>query len=211
MHDEAEEWLSLGALHAASKVDCTVRASDESDMTDVQRIYAFHVLHGLASFEEQPPSIDELKRRRAEVLERGLPYIVAEANGAVVGYSYAAPYRSRPAYRFTVENSVYVDHRLTGRGIGGLLLSALIERCTVAGCRQMVAVIGDSGNAASIALHRRYGFRCVGTLHAVGFKFGRWVDSVLMQRALAGDWPSHELPGRSAAGPGTAVTPRSHE
>ncbi|SRR5579871_1394322 len=208
LHDEAEEGLSLGELHAAAKVNCTVRDCDESDMAGVQRIYAFHVLHGLASFEEQPPSIDELNRRRAEVLGRGLPYIVAEVNGAVVGYSYAAPYRSRPAYRFTVENSVYVDHRVTGRGIGGLLLSALIERCMQAGCHQMVAVIGDSSNAASIALHRRHGFRRVGTLHAVGFKFGRWVDSVLMQRALADDLPSHALPGRRSAGPGR---PRSRE
>jgi L-amino acid N-acyltransferase YncA len=154
-------------------------------MPKVQAIYSFHVLHGLASFEEEPPSVDELSRRRADVLDRGLPYLVAEMAGVVVGYSYAAPYRPRPAYRFTVENSVYVDHNLRRRGAGYLLLSALIARCVERECRQMIAVIGDSENMASIALHERLGFIRIGTLRAVGFKFGRWVDSVLMQRALA--------------------------
>jgi phosphinothricin acetyltransferase len=153
-------------------------------MATVHAIYSFHVLHGLASFEEEPPSIDELSRRRADVLSRPLPYLVAEMNGEVVGYSYAAPYRSRPAYRFTVENSVYVDHRLKRHGIGYRLLSALICRCMESNYHQMVAVIGDSGNTASIALHERLGFLRVGTLRAVGFKFGGWVDSVLMQRTL---------------------------
>jgi len=156
-------------------------------MPKVHAIYGFHVLHGLASFEEEPPSVDELNRRRADVLDRGLPYLVAEIGGLVVGYSYAAPYRSRPAYRFTVENSVYVDQNLRGQGVGYLLLSALISRCIACKCRQMIAVIGDSENTASIALHERLGFIRVGTLHAVGFKFGRWVDSVLMQRALDPD------------------------
>ena len=210
-HDEAAEGISLGKLHATAMLDCTIRDSDKSDIARVQRIYAFHVLHGLASFEEQPPAMDELNRRRAEVLGRGLPYVVADMNGEVVGYSYAAPYRSRPAYRFTVENSVYVDHRLTGRGVGNHLLSALIGRCVDAGCRQMVAVIGDSANAASIALHSRHGFRHVGTLHSVGFKFGRWVDSVLMQRALAADLTSDVPAGYSAAAPGAAAKPQPHE
>jgi L-amino acid N-acyltransferase YncA len=166
---------------------CVVRNSRDEDMPKVQAIYGFHVLHGLASFEEEPPSVDELNRRRADVLDRGLPYLVAEIGGVVVGYSYAAPYRSRPAYRFTVENSVYVDQSLRRRGVGYLLLSALITRCIARKCRQMIAVIGDSENMASIALHERLGFIRVGTLHAVGFKFGRWVDSVLMQRALDPD------------------------
>ena len=166
------------------KLNCTIRDSRDPDMVGVQAIYAFHVLHGLASFEEEPPSIEELNRRRGDILDRGLPYLVAEAAHKVVGYSYAAPYRSRAAYRFTVENSVYVDHRLRGHRIGRALLSALISRCTEAGCHQMVAVIGDSANTASIALHERLGFLRVGTLRAVGFKLGRWVDSVLMQRAL---------------------------
>ncbi len=173
--------------HTGPKLNCAIRDSRDPDMVRIQVIYAFHVLHGLASFEEEPPSVEELNRRRVEILDRGLPYLVAEMDRKVVGYSYAAPYRSRAAYRFTVENSVYVDHRLRGRGIGCALLSALISRCTEAGCHQMVAVIGDSANTASIALHERLGFLRVGTLHAVGFKFGRWVDSVLMQRALIVD------------------------
>jgi len=156
-------------------------------MPKIQAIYGFHVLHGLSSFEEEPPSVEELSRRRADVLDRGLPYLVAETGGVVVGYSYAAPYRSRPAYRFTVENSVYVDESLRRRGVGYLLLSALISRCIACKYRQMIAVIGDSENRASIALHEQLGFIRVGTLHAVGFKFRRWIDTVLMQRALDPD------------------------
>jgi phosphinothricin acetyltransferase len=122
--------------------------------------------------------------RRASVLDLGLPYLAAEAAGQVVGYSYATGYRPRPAYRHTIEDSVYVAERMQGRGIGRALLSALIARCETGPWRQMVAVIGDSGNAGSIALHRQQGFRLVGTFEAVGFKLGRWVDTVLMQRAL---------------------------
>ena len=170
--------------HVERKLHCVVRNSHDEDMPKIHAIYGFHVLHGLASFEEEPPSVDELNRRRAGVLDRGLPYLVAEMGGVVLGFGYTAPYRSRPAYRFTVENSVYVDHNLRRRGVGYLLLSALIARCIACECRQMIAVIGDSENMASIALHERLGFIRVGTLHAVGFKFGRWVDSVLMQRAL---------------------------
>ncbi|MFB3819463.1 MAG: N-acetyltransferase family protein, partial [Candidatus Methylomirabilales bacterium] len=150
----------------------------------VQAIYAHHVLQGTASFEEEPPDLDEMRRRRAEVIGRGLPYLVAEVEGDVVGYCYASPYRSRSAYRFTLEDSVYVDHRYGGRGLGRALLSTLIPRCATGEWRQMVAVIGDSANAASIALHARLGFHHVGTLRAVGYKFGRWLDTVLMQRAL---------------------------
>ncbi len=164
----------------------TIRDATEQDMPAVQRIYAHHVLHGLASFEEAPPTADELAARRRAVLARGLPYIVAERDGAVVGYSYATAYRPRPAYRFTVENSVYVADGLHRQGIGRILLAALIERCAQGPWRQMIAVIGDSENAASIGLHVRLGFRRVGTLDAVGFKFGRWVDSVLMQREIGG-------------------------
>lgn len=189
---------SPGLSLTAPKLNWTLRDSSAADMPRVRAIYAFHVLHGLASFEEEPPSIYEMDRRRADVLARGLPYLVAEMDREVVGYCYAAPYRSRPAYRFTVEDSVYIDHRLTGRGIGCSLLSALILRCTGAGCHQMVAVIGDSGNTASIGLHKRLGFLHVGTLRGVGFKFGCWVDSVLMQRALAVDLRC-EVGGQSAA------------
>jgi len=175
--------------HLERKLHCVVRDSRDEDMPKIHAIYGFHVLHGLASFEEEPPSVDELSRRRADMLDRGLPYLVAEMGGVVVGYSYAAPYRLRLAYRFTVENSVYVDHNLRRRGAGYLLLSALIARCVERECRQMIAVIGDSENMASIALHERLGFIRIGTLRAVGFKFGRWVDSVLMQRALNPDEP----------------------
>jgi phosphinothricin acetyltransferase len=163
---------------------CTVRDSREDDMAEVAAIYAHHVLHGAASFEEEPPGLAEMTRRRGDVLARGLPYLVAEREGRVVGYSYATPYRTRAAYRFTIENSVYVDSELGGAGIGRALLSALIARCEAGEWRQMIAVIGDSHNAASIGLHAKFGFRPVGTLRAVGFKFGRWVDTVLMQRQL---------------------------
>lgn len=153
-------------------------------MSAVASIYAKHVLHGLASFEEVPPSLDEMKSRRAGVLRLGLPYLVAELDGHVIGYSYATFYRARPAYRYTVEDSVYVEDGLHGRGIGTALLAELIARCERGQWRQMLAVIGDSANAPSIALHRRLGFTPAGNLCSVGFKHGRWVDSVFMQRAL---------------------------
>jgi L-amino acid N-acyltransferase YncA len=161
-----------------------VRDAADTDMSAVTGIYAQHVLHGLASFEEVPPPLDEMKARRAGVLKLGLPYLVAELDGRVVGYSYATFYRARPAYRYTVEDSVYVEDNLHGRGIGTALLAELIARCERGPWRQMLAVIGDSGNAGSIALHRRMGFTPAGTLASVGFKLGRWVDSVFMQRAL---------------------------
>ena len=167
---------------------CVIRDSTEPDVAAVQAIYGHHVLHGSASFEEEPPSVVELARRRADVLGRGLPYLVAEIDDEVVGYAYASPYRARSAYRFSLENSVYVDHRRHRNGIGRTLLAALIARCESGDWRQMIAVIGDSANVSSIALHERLGFRMVGTLRAVGFKFGRWLDTVLMQRELgAGD------------------------
>ena len=153
-------------------------------MPEVQHIYAHHVLHGLASFEEAAPATEELSGRRDAVLALGLPYLIAEIDGRVVGYAYATPYRARSAYRHSLEDSVYVREGFSGRGVGVALLSELVERCSRGPWRQMIAVIGDSGNAASIGLHRKLGFREVGTLEAVGFKFGRWVDSVLMQRAL---------------------------
>jgi len=161
-----------------------IRDSVEGDLAAVYEIYAHHVLHGLASFEEIPPAITELRARRESVLALGLPYLVAEIDGRVVGYSYATLYRSRSAYRHSLEDSVYVRDGLAGQGIGRALLVELIERCSRGPWRQMIAVIGDSANAASIELHRKLGFREVGNLEAVGFKFGRWVDSVLMQRAL---------------------------
>jgi L-amino acid N-acyltransferase YncA len=161
-----------------------VRPSREADVAAITRIYAYHVLHGLASFEEVWPGEAELARRRLEVLRHGFPYLTAEQDGEVVGYCYAAPYRARSAYRFTIEDSVYIDPTRTGHGIGRALLSRLIALCEQGPWRQMIAVIGDSENRASIGLHAAEGFRMIGTHPAVGFKFGRWVDSVLMQREL---------------------------
>ena len=161
-----------------------LRPAAERDIARITDIYAHHVLSGLASFEVAPPDAAEIARRRADLLAEGLPYLVAELEGAIVGYAYAALYRTREAYRYTVEDSIYVDRGAVGRGVGRLLLERLIVECTALGFRQMVAVIGDSANRASIALHVACGFRHVGLLPSVGFKFGRWVDSVLMQRAL---------------------------
>lgn len=170
-----------------------IRPSRDADLSAIQAIYAHHVLTGSASFEEEAPPLEDMARRRAAVLDAGLPYLVAEHEGVVLGYAYAGPYRPRRAYRFTVEDSVYLAPEAAGRGIGRALLSALILRCEASGYRQMVAVIGDSANAASIGLHRSLGFEPVGVLRAAGFKFGRWVDSVLMQRALGEG--SGSLPG----------------
>ena len=166
-------------------VTFSIRPAAAADFDAIQRIYAHHVLNGLASFEEAPPDVAELTRRWRAIVDAGLPYLCAvEPGGALVGYAYAGPYRPRSAYRFSVEDSVYVAPGQAGRGIGRGLLRQLIETCTGLGKRQMIAVIGDSGNAASIALHRACGFELTGTFQAIGFKHGRWVDSVLMQRAL---------------------------
>jgi L-amino acid N-acyltransferase YncA len=162
-----------------------VRDAVEADLPAIQAIYAHHVRHGLASFEEEPPAVEEIGARRMSILRLGLPYLAAELEGEVVGYSYAGTYRPRPAYRFTVENSVYVRDGLAGHGIGKALLVELIVRCEAGPWQQMLAVIGNRENRASIALHRSCGFRTIGILEAVGRKHGRWVDTVLMQRALA--------------------------
>lgn len=162
-----------------------IRDATDGDLMAITGIYEHHVRTGLGSFEEEPPPLAEIARRRADVLAKGLPYIVAvDTASTILGYAYAAPYRARSAYRFSVEDSIYVAGGDAGRGVGRALLAALVTRCTEAGYRQMVAVIGDSGNAGSIAVHERLGFRRVGLLPAIGFKHGRWVDSVLMQREL---------------------------
>ena len=163
------------------------RAARDADVPEIAAIYGHYVRTALATFETDPPDAAEMARRLQHVRERGLPCLVAELEGCVAGYAYAAPYRPRPAYRFTVENSVYVHPDYQRKGLGRLLLTELIAVCEAAGCRQMVAVIGDSGNAASIGLHEALGFRRVGVLRSVGFKFGRWVDTVLMQRPLGED------------------------
>ena len=161
-----------------------IRDARDGDLPAIQEIYAHHVMHGLASFEESAPTAEELRKRREAVLALKLPYLVAEIDGRIAGYAYASPYRARSAYRHSLEDSVYVRDGEGGRGVGAALLAAIIERCEKGAWRQMIAVIGDSQNLASIGLHRKLGFRVVGTLEAVGFKFGRWVDSVLMQRPL---------------------------
>jgi len=168
----------------ASASPLVIRDSAAADIPAIAAIYAHHVQHGTASFELEPPSSDEMRARRDAVLAQRLPYLVAELDGELVGYAYATPYRPRPAYRYTVEDSVYVKPGKAGHGIGGRLLAALIERCGAGGWRQMLAVVGDSRNAASLALHASQGFHPAGTLRSVGYKFGEWRDTVLMQRAL---------------------------
>lgn len=161
-----------------------IRAAIEEDMRAVTEIYAHHVRHGTATFEIDAPDSAEMDRRRLEILAHGLPYLVAEVEGAVAGYAYAALYRTRAAYRFTLEDSIYIHPDFVARGLGKVLMARLIELCEASGNRQMIAVIGDSLNIASIRLHERFGFRKVGVFEAVGRKFGRWLDTVLMQRAL---------------------------
>ena len=161
-----------------------IRPSKAADVAAIAEIYGYHVLNGLASFELLAPSADEIAKRRADVVGRNFPYLAAEVDGKLVGYAYASLYRIRPAYRHTLEDSVYVHKDFGGRGIGKLLLTALIESCEKAGCRQLIAVIGDSANHGSIKLHGACGFKKVGVMKAVGFKFGQWVDSVYMQREI---------------------------
>src|SRR5215469_2167961 len=161
-----------------------IRPSRETDLTQIAAIYGYHVLHGVASFEEVPPELDDIASRRRDILARGLPYLVAERSGHVLGYRYASPYRTRSAYRFTVEDSIYIDQAEVGHGLGRALLATVLDRCAELGYRQMVAVIGGSDTWPSIRLHAALGFTRVGVLPAVGFKFGSWVDIVLMQRAL---------------------------
>ena len=161
-----------------------IREATTGDLPAVTRIYAHDVLDSTASFELTAPEVGEMQARFATLRAAGLPYRVAFIGERVVGYAYAGAYRSRPAYDYTVENSVYLDRAWRGRGIGGALRPSLIERCEAGPWRQMIAVIGDTDNVASMALHRRCGFERIGTLQSVGYTFGRWVDSVLMQRAL---------------------------
>jgi len=161
-----------------------IRPSRDDDVGAIAAIYGHHVLHGVASFEEVPPGEAEMARRRSEIVGRGLPYLVAEREGRMLGYCYAGPYRTRIGYRFTVEDSIYVDPGAVGRGIGRVLLAAVIEQTAALGYRQMIAVIGGSETVASIRLHAALGFAQIGVFPAIGFKFGRWIDSVYMQRPL---------------------------
>jgi len=165
-------------------MSAAIRPATVADIPAITRIYAHAVAHGTASFELTAPDEAEMTKRMQHLRDGRFPYLAAEADGAVVGYAYAALYRTRPAYRFTVEDSVYVAPERQGRGIGRALLAGLIEASAARGFRQMIAVIGDSAQVASIELHRAAGFRLIGTLEAVGFKHGRWLDTVLMQRPL---------------------------
>ena len=161
-----------------------LRAATVADVPAIQSIYAHHVRHGLASFEIEPPSVAEMRSRFESITGAGHPYLVATDGGTLLGYAYACVYRARPGYRYTVEDSVYVSPAAIGHGIGRQLLTRLIDACEHRGYRQMLAVIGDSANTASIELHRACGFIHSGTLRSVGLKFGRWIDSVIMQREL---------------------------
>lgn len=161
-----------------------IRPAVPADIPAIAAIYGPSVLHGTASFEIEPPGEAEMLRRMTAILDGGYPYVVAELDGCVAGYAYANAYRPRPAYRFTVEDSVYIAPDAQGKGIGRLLLASLIDTCTAQGFRLMIAVIGDSAQHASIGLHRRAGFTFCGTIHSVGYKFGRWLDGVIMELPL---------------------------
>ena len=161
-----------------------IRPSTDADVSAIQAIYAHAVLNGTGTFETEVPSVDEMARRRQEVLGRQLPWLVAERNGDVLGYAYGNYFRPRLAYRYCIEDSIYLAPSAQGQGIGRLLLAELIARCEAAGARQMLAVIGDAQNAGSVGLHTALGFQHTGVLKSSGWKFGRWLDVVLMQRTL---------------------------
>ncbi|WP_235532057.1 GNAT family N-acetyltransferase [Pelomonas sp. Root1237] len=162
----------------------TIRPSTDADLAAIQAIYAHAVLEGTGTFETEVPGVDEMGRRRAEVLSRNLPWLVAERGGEVLGYAYANYFRPRLAYRFCVEDSIYLSPAAQGQGMGRLLLAELMARCEAAGARQMLAVIGDAANAGSVGVHKALGFEHTGVLKSAGWKFGRWLDVVLMQHTL---------------------------
>ena len=178
-----------------------VRAAMAADAEALAAIYGHHVLTGFGTFEEEPPSAAEMEVRRAAIADRGLPYLVAEDAGRVLGFAYAAPFRLRAAYRYTVEDSVYIAPDAIGRGVGRAVLTAVLQACEDLGLRQVVAVIGDSCNVASIGLHRALGFEDRGIGKSFGFKHGRWVDIVWMQKALnGGDARAPDTPGVDLSG-----------
>ncbi|RIY01000.1 N-acetyltransferase family protein [Aureimonas flava] len=181
----------------------TLRDASFDDIPAIARIYAEAVLHGTATYELSPPDEAEMSRRMGELRRQGYPYSVACDNaGAVIGYAYAGPFRARPAYRWTVEDSIYLAPEARGQGVGAALLQRLLDAAQALGFRQMIAVIGDAGNAPSIRVHAKHGFTHVGVFEGSGFKFGRWIDTVLMQRAVNGG--KDTLPDE-AAYPGTLV------
>lgn len=180
----SEQPVSSLRGQAASRNALLVRDSREADLEAIRAIYAHHVAHGTGSFELEPPSREEIARRRSDVLANGFAHRVAELEGEVVGFAYFNFFRLRPAYRFSVENSVYVRAGQQRAGIGRALLTDLVEQAQTRGLRQMIAVIGDSANTGSISLHAACGFRFAGVLRSSGWKFDRWLDTVLMQREL---------------------------
>ena len=175
-----------------------IRPSRPDDLPAISAIYAHAVMHGTGTFELDPPDTAEMARRREDVLGKGLPWLVAEAAGQVLGYAYANHFRPRRAYRFCLEDSIYLAADARGRGVGKVLLTELIGRCEAAGARQMLAVIGDAANSGSIGVHAALGFTHTGVLQAAGWKFDRWLDVVLMQRAL-GSGDARPAPGDNAA------------
>ena len=172
-----------------------IRPSSDADLASITGIYAHHVMHGTGSFEVEAPDLAEMTRRRTDVLVKGLPFLVASRGAEVLGFAYAGNFRPRPAFRFMAEDSVYIHAEHVGQGLGRALLSELMRHCEALGIRQMLAVIGDSANAGSMGLHRSLGFTHSGILKASGWKHGRWLDTVFMQKALgAGDsTPASEL------------------
>jgi phosphinothricin acetyltransferase len=178
-----------------------IRSATEPDAAALADIYGHHVRHGLGTFEEIAPSAAEMNQRRLAIVGHGLPYLVAEESGRVLGYAYAAPFRARAAYRYTVEDSVYVAPDAIGRSVGRALLQAVLDACEAKGLRQIIAVIGDSQNAASVGLHRALGFQPAGVGESVGFKHGRWVDVVWMRKPLnGGDASPPDGPGLTLSG-----------
>ena len=161
-----------------------VRASHEKDLPEITKIYAHHVLHGTGTFETEPPSLHEMEQRRADVMGKGFPYLVAEEAGQVLGFAYCNWFKPRPAYRYSAEDSIYLAPQAHRRGIGRTLLSELAKQAEAAGVRKLIAVIGDSANAGSVGLHSAVGFTPVGVLKSCGWKFERWLDVVLMEKSL---------------------------
>lgn len=190
----------------SSSAPLLIRPSLEGDIAAIQQIYEHAVLHGTGTFETDVPDRAEMARRRTEVLSRSLPYLVAERDGQVLGFAYANYFRPRLAYRYFVEDSIYLSPQAQGQGVGRLLLAELIARCEAAGARQMIAVIGDSQNAGSVGVHRALGFEDVGVMKSAGWKFGKWLDVVLMQRQL-GQGDTSSPTGATAAAPAPAATP----
>ncbi len=174
----------MSQLASPAAFPTLIRPSVEADLPAITAIYGWNVAHGTGTFELEPPSEADMKQRRQDVLTKGLPWLVAERDGEVLGYAYANHFRPRLAYRFCLEDSIYLAPQAQGQGLGRLLLAELIARCEDAGARQMLAVIGDSANLGSIRLHHSLGFDHIGTMKSAGWKFDRWLDVVLMQRPL---------------------------